>query len=887
MKFPETNTAYHLKRFFIWGPGVAIALLALISCSTTKNTSSTRAYHNLTAHYNVYFNANESLKSGKRKIQKQPEDYSGILPVFKYEHSGTANLVSSDMDLAIKKCAKTIKSHSITVKPKMNSKNLSKKDKDFMQKPDYCKWIDDAYLLMGIAHFYKDEFETAKQTFIQNINKYSLENTRDEAMLWLAKTYVATRDFKNAESQLIELRKNRRWDNKYQREIDLLYASMYLKQKDFYNATQKLNTALTYKTQKKEKPRLYFILAQIYQNNQQYQQAITNYKKVIKMNPNYDITFKSKINLAEIYEKSGGNTSELKSQLLKMLKDEKNTDYFDQLYYALGKIEQNQKKTGKAIEYYTLSSTSKSTNKTQKAKTYLALAELYYSVENFQLSRSYYDSAYKAIEPGFPDYELIHPKVKNYRDLTDNLGIIQIEDSLQALARLPETERNRIIDGIIQQIREEEKKAAESKINTGPDPFLMDDNYYNTRSNEQGSGGNYYFYNPTSVSYGQTEFKKRWGDRKLEDNWRRSNKQSVLDPQENIATTDTITNTGNEKTESKITNNKTREFYLQNIPLSPEKKEISDKKIDKAFLNSGKIYSKEFIENKKAIAQLEKMLERYPKSENRQEALQIIHTLYNNEPNYALSEKYKQILVSEYPESMYTKMLSDPGYIQKVKKEQDELEKIYQTAYTRYTMKEYNEAIGYIEHGLINYPGNRLMHNFIYLKAMAYGEMGNKEELKKNLQLLVASYPREEVSERARQMLDILEGRKFEEQIYASTKDSVHYFIFIYPKDKIDINKLRFKFISLNAKDYTQSDLKILVQTIAPQRDMLMVREFKNSSAAMEYLIKVENQELLKEFSILNPKSFIISSANYQVYLKNRDDEKYKNFFDAEYLVPR
>ena len=198
----ELITTKKKRRYSIRAFGFIMLLGMVISCTTSKNTPATRAYHNLTSHYNVYFNANESLKSGTGKLKNNLKIIQSYFQSSNMRIPIHANLVSSDMDLAIKKCAKTIKSHSITVKPKTGKKGFSQKEKDFLLKADYCKWIDDAYLIMGKAHFYKREFETAKQTFLLNINKYSKEPSKDEAMLWLAKTYVETDDYKNAESQL-------------------------------------------------------------------------------------------------------------------------------------------------------------------------------------------------------------------------------------------------------------------------------------------------------------------------------------------------------------------------------------------------------------------------------------------------------------------------------------------------------------------------------------------------------------------------------------------------------------------------------------------------------------------------------------------------------------
>lgn len=863
---------------------IFIFISSLFACSTSKNTSVSRTYHNITAHYNVYFNSNEGLKSGQRKIKKhKDEDYSIILPIFKYEDKNIANLVSSDMDLAIKKCAKTIKSHSITVKPKTGKKGFSQKEKDFLLKAEYCKWIDDAYLIMGKAHFYKREFETAKQTFLLNINKYSKEPSKEDAMLWLAKTYVETDDFKNAENLLIELRKVKRWDQNYLREIDLIYASMYMKQKDFINASIKLNAVLAYKKKKKEKARLNFILAQIYQHNDQYQLAIENYKKVIKSNPNYDISFTSKIKLAEIYEKSGRDAGELEKQFKKMLGDEKNIDYQDQLYYALGKIELNQKNTEKAIEYYKLSANAKSSNKNQKVKTYYALADLYYLNNNYGLAEAYYDSTIRSIEPTYPDYEEVYPNLQSHKKLASNLNIIRTEDSLQTFAKLTEIEQNKIIDKIIQKIRDIEQKQLELAQNNQSSVYDPMDNNTNYQNNQnQGSG--YYFYNPNSLSYGQTDFKKKWGDRKLEDNWRRSNKQSILDDQVMAEDSEIQAKTDTLNKEKKISNNKSREYYMQDVPTTPDKLAASNKKIENALFNSAIIYYKDFNETKKAIVQFESLLIRYPETAYRLEVLQKIQGLYASIPDYTNADKYKQMILNEFPESTYAKMLSDPNYIQKIKKEESEVEKLYQTAYNNYLNKAFIETIGYCEYGLKNHPDNDLSPNFLFLKAMAYAETGKKSDFKTSLQELVYKYPDKAVTERAKGMLEVLDSRKFEEQTFLPSNDSIHYYVLIYPKEKVDINKLKFKFISLNATEYTQDDLKIIVLNLDENSDILIVEKFSNSKLALAYYEKVITGGILKEFSQLAPVNIIISSTNYQIFLKNRNLNLYLKFFEEQYF---
>jgi len=881
-----------LKKNNIEKSGISIFVLVVIllvlifhtGCSTKKNTSTTRAYHNLTARYNVYFNGNESLKAGERQIKKAyKEDYTRILPVFRYEDVAVSTMISSEMDLAIKKCAKTIKTHSITVKPKFDKKSISKEEKDFLTKQEYCKWIDDSYLLMGKAHFYKREFETALQTFILITNKYKKESSIDEAILWIAKTYVEMGDYKNTENTLLELKKSKRWDKQFNLEMDLVYSSMYMKQKDYNNAALKLNAAIKNEKRKKEKARQIFILAQIYQYDSKFNLAIDNYKKVIKMNPEYDMTFATNIHLAEIFEKTGTSSGDLKKQLLKMVKDEKNIDYLDQLYYALGKIELNDKNTEKAIEYFQLSASSVSSNKTQKVKTYLVLAEYYYENKNYKLAEAYFDSTATSIEKTYDDYDKVNKQILSLRDLTHNLNVIDKEDSLQLLAKMPEKDRNTIIDNIIQKIIEEEQRQNEAKKNSDFDPFLMDNNDYSRNSNQM-EGGKFYFYNPSTISIGQTEFKKRWGDRKLEDSWRRSNKQITADIQEIVTNTDTLANKAQED-KSKITNIKSREFYIQDIPLTEERITESNKRIEKAMYNSAEIYYKQLNDLTNAANQFEKFLLKFSDSDYRIETLRNLNTIYNKEMKFAEAERCKQLIIKEFPESTYAKLLQDPGYADMLKTQQSELKNLYLLAYNAYKNNDYTQTIGLCENAEAKYTENELQPNFLYLKALSYGGNGNKTKLKENLELLVAKFPESEPALIAIGTLDVLNSKKLDEEIYSIQNDSLHYYLLVFPKNKIDVNKLKFKYIKLNAEQYTQDDLNISVQTLDSERDFIFVQAFKNANSAITYFQSVIINNVLEDVHKITPTHFVISKANYEIYIKNKQDIKYMNFFDKNYLL--
>ncbi len=854
------------------------------ACTTKKNTSVTRAFHNLTARFNVYFNANESLKAGLRKTDKSfKDDYSNILPIFKYNDPSVATMLTPEMDRTIQKSVKLIKSHSITVKPKVDKKKeLSKKDQAFLNKPEYCNWIADGYLIMGQAHYFKREFITAEQTFLLVINKYKKDVVIFDAKFWLAKTKIETKDFEDALALLKELKKSSKKPKSMSHEINLVYADMYIKQKDYKNAIKYLKKGSENEKNKKFKTRLIFILAQLYNREENYKKAVVNFQKVIKRNPEYDMAFSAKIKLAEIYEKTKSDAKGLKKELLKMLKDDKNIDYFDQIYYALGRIELNAKNIPEAMEYFRLSAASRSSNKNQKVKTFIVLAEYYKGKENYQLAGPYYDSTVNLMDKSFPDYDELHPKMKSYANLMKQLNTVSTQDSLQFVAKLPEKERNKLIDKQIKKIVDAEKAAAEAKQsnNNSFDPFMNESNNFNQN---QTKGGGWYFYSPQAVSYGQTDFKKKWGDRKLEDLWRLSNKRIIAD-----ADTDIEENTDTEENENsngktKKANNKTREYYLKDLPLTGEKIVASNKSIQDALLRAGVIYADELDEEQKAIDILEVLLRRFPETEKRLDALQLLYNTSNRIADYTRTEKYKNLIISEYPESMNAKILTDPNFIADQKRKSQEVEKLYNKSYSFYNNKKYNQTINLCNQGLKDYPDNSLNVNFQFLKALSYGELGNTAKLKEELELLVLTYPKAEISDNAKKILQLIETGKFNEKLYTYSPDSVHYYVILVPNKKVDFNRLKFSFQSFNVDNYNQINLNTLKVELDANRTMIIIMQFKNSADAQLYYLEVLNKKVLAEYSTVPYKHFIISHGNYLKYQKDMNTEKYLKFYSKNY----
>ena len=264
-----------------------VLIILFAGCSTKKNTIVSRSYHNLTAHYNAYFNGREKMKSAVKTMNNSyKDDYTKVLPLFTYTDDNLSKASFPAMDLSIKKASKVISMHSIKVKPNRKNRAQTKRQKAFMKQNEYCKWVDDSYLLMGKAHFYKRDFYPAEEAFQFVISEYNYNPIKNNASLWLARNYNEQEKFDKSRQILELLDGDKKFPKKLKPELNSIYADYYLKQKKYADVIPYLTKA-TEKAKRKDKARYKFVLAQIYQNLGQKKKANEMYKEVIALNPNY------------------------------------------------------------------------------------------------------------------------------------------------------------------------------------------------------------------------------------------------------------------------------------------------------------------------------------------------------------------------------------------------------------------------------------------------------------------------------------------------------------------------------------------------------------------------------------------------------------------------
>jgi tetratricopeptide (TPR) repeat protein len=869
----------------------------VVSCTTQKNTIITRTYHNITSKYNVLFNGTESFKKGQRTIlDNHKNDYSKLLPVFLYEDQQLTNTIGSDMDRTIKKTEKLISLHSITVKPEIKSnKPLTEKKREFLSKKEYNSWVDNSYLLMGKAQFYKHDYNKARETFLFVLNQYQSRKTIYETKIWLARTYMEQKDFENADEILKILENTEDFPKRLKNLLYTTIADFYIKNMRLKEAIPYIEKSLKHEKKKKLRIRYTFILAQLFERTGQLKKASDYYNKVIKMNPPYEMTFNARISRALAYEKGFGSVKEIEGQLLKMLRDDKNIDYRDQIYYALGNLAMKEGDTRKAIENYTRSVRVSTSNTEQKSKSYLTLANIYYEVPDYVLAQAYYDSTVALLDLSFPEYDVIYAKSKNLTNLVEQINIVNLEDSVQHLAKLDKNELMNFIDNLIAEVRRQEEEA-----NLVERERMLNEQYARelsarstVKTNNPAIGGQWYFYNETAKSLGYKEFKLKWGNRKLEDNWRRKNKISgSVNLAASIEQTELTREEGIKPTEK--LSNKSREYYLKNIPENDSMLRESHYRIEQALFSMGQIYMDDLKDPEKAAESFKEMIKRYPGSEHVLKAYYNLYTIYKQLGNTALTEIYKGRIIAEYPQSSYAKMLTNPDYIRELEEEERKAEDYYTVTYQHYLQNNCAEVISRCNYALDNYSDDQLIPKFSFLKTLCVGKTQDIHYFSEGLHEIISAFPGTEVAENARNILSYIEKErpqiKEEEEmritmkLYERSDDTIHFFAYVIPKG-LNVNQLIFNIINFDLDYFDDLNLRVENIDLNSSRTLILIKSFKDRNQVMTYYSKITKENaVFKDVNPENVTGFAISGPNMHILQSDKSVERYLKFFGENYL---
>ncbi len=979
-----------MKRFSRVGLIILVAAI-FAACTTQKKKDDLsmvgKLYHNTTAKYNGYFNANELLELAVIQLDAQHEDnYNKVLEMYKYIAADNPQALASDLDKAMEKVSVVVNLHRPSI------------------------WTDDCYLLLGKAQFLKQDYETAEETFRYMVDEFSpsamakkekkltkrkkgksgsdgakpakkskkqiarerkkrikerkkanrqlkkrrkrgkttrakksdnKENTEpvkkeekpeltrpdeeeddapftgiirlndtdqsiesdpenyfmkhrpayQEGVLWLSKTLIE-RD-KNSEAMrlLSQLENDAKTFPDILREVKALKAYNSIRRKNYAEAVAELHDAIELQMNGRTKARYSYIVGQLEQRLGNGDRAYAAYEQVLKYNPTFEMEFSSKLKMAQNAWLSGKGTAEEAMKVLeKMLNDDKNANFKDQVYYAMADIALKQGNRPEAIKYLSLSLQNSLSNRSQKSEAYYALGTLFFENEDYVSAKAYFDSTLMVMANTDERYNEVDRLSKNLKDISERLQLITLQDSLLSISRLSDDEKRELALAIKKEQEEKKRKAQEAQESkAGGDKFTP---ITGRRPGASGGGGtalrkdsDFFAYDDKAVKRGRREFTRKWGTRGLEDNWRRSNQTGGdLNGSDSDLEEEVVVALDDEEIEK----------LLGDVPGSAGEIATAELKIKEAMYELGSLYRERLKNNKKTIEVLEQLHEKYPGNNYELESWYLLHLTHKDEGNAAKAQFYYDKIQEKFPTTNYAKMLRDPEFAAKFQDEEKKQNLQYNEIYGYFDQGQYNVAFERSKAMMDKLLGQHpLKPRYALLIAMCTGNIQGKDAYVKELQEVIAKYPDTPEQKRAREILRILgvttarlPGKEEAKNSNFEFKaEELHYIIIVFNED-IRLTENKAKVSDYNREYHKLDRIRISNVYLGKENDVpvLVLRRFKDKDEAMKYYYGVEKNR--KDFieSNISYNLYPVSQSNYRNILKAKSVDGYDQFFKDNYL---
>ena len=873
--------------------GFVLGLLLLSGCSTKKNTLTRRMFHNMTSHYNVYWNGEKSLNDGDKQLRTTvKDDYSKVLRVYNYGTKQDGMSMNSMMDRALEKTSICVQKHSMVFGSR-----------------ERVKWIDDAYLVMGKAHFYKHDYIPAKRTFDFVATEFGYNDIAYVANMWLIKTYIQTEEYPKAVAMIEQLQAKTSGLSKppkeLQRNIDFTIADYYIAVKDYNSAVKYLKNGILMSKNRDQRTRAMFILGQIYMLQGDSQRATAQFKKVIKRNPEYEMVFESRMNMAKVG--TADNAEALYKMMNKMLRDPNNEDYNDRIYYAMAELALREGDEAKAIRYLRKSVAAYKDNQIQRMQSSLKVASILFERNEYELAQAYYDTAVTSMNREYEGYDSIMNISQTLNELVMYASVVRDQDSLLRVAAMDSVSRNALIDRIIAQVIEKEEMEKEQREYEeqlalmgstvgGDEKEKISEQTSNTRATS------WYFYNQTAVSKGITEFTRKWGMRKLEDNWRISDKRS-LDMALSGEEDDDLSEAKDKQDSVKVNyTNHDRGYYLQDLPFTMDQKEVCDSLIADGLYHLGFLYMDRLDDLPRSIEAYEQLDTRYPNNEKELPTWYALYKMHKDLDHEEQSLVYKGKIFDKYPTSSYAQFINDPEYFQKLQEQEKASSDFYSKTYEAFQQGQYYRVKMNAERAMQLYEADTaLIPRFAFLRAVAQGRLVSIDTMAFALYDLVRTYPNSNITPYARQVLNNINdeyhlglvltdidkegGEKPEvkkESPYIYEPNTEHFVMIVCDTKTVRVEPLKVRISDFNKKEHRTKTFTIKSVVLDDERTMITIGNFENETQAADYIISMFLTDyVFGGIDTAKYKIKPISSKNYPVFYQSKDLDEYIQFIES------
>lgn len=964
----------------------------ICSCVTTKSHQDMskvgQFYHNVTAKYNGWFNANELVNNSVLTLDAQHEDnFNEILPIYEYAAVENADAVKADLDEAIKKVSVVVTLH------------------------EYSDWADDCYLLIGKAlylkkdyeasedalEFYQDEFlpngkhtslhkknakrlkanhKTGKTSAVKEANrrKKELERIRkkaekerkaynrqihnrakkgkstkdihrpgttkapdattvlptsdvkkydataaeikakakaegehvgllghvpvyDEAILWLAKSYIERQNWTAADYQFRRLESDDVLPPKVYEDLPVARAYYHMQRENYPQVIPFLEQAIERASKKADKARYAYIIGQLYDRDGNVAKATEFYQKSLDFSNKYDMEFNTRLSIIKSSVRNKTMTSaEAQQSLEKMIRDEKNKPFQGRIYFVLATLAVERDDIPDAIANLEKSIENVQADKFQEVESQYLLATLYMKQLQFVEAEAAFKACAAVMNETDPRYKFVRKMGDNLMDIATNLNTITLQDSLLKLSYMNEDQLKDIARDLKKaKQKEDADAAANSKYATPPggknksgSPAAIQNGVPAVR---QVSGSpvenTFWAFDQKNLKKAKREFDRTWGDIPLSDYWGVSSKASQY-----TSTSEDAQSRNGEigLYESEIEN------FFQDVPKDDTARALSHSQIRKSMLLLGQLYRDRLQDFTSSIDILEKLLSRYPEAPEKLETYYQLYLSSLSAGDLVRTEKYKLLLITEYPNSRFARVLSDPNFAASQKSEHERLMSYYDETFNLFQQKNYDQVLQHIaDVGEKFGVNNSLMAKFDLLKAMSIGATAGKDPYVEALKDVIAKYPNTQEEKKAKDMLLLL-GDNNGNSVYGETglndaqftvEDNALHFIIVYVsnQNEISVQDTKIALAKFHNQYFQLDNLKMANLVFDPSKNqsLVLVRSFTTKEKAMKYY----------DTAIRNPKDFLPSNAIYEVYaitqknyrevIKARSLSAYKDFFEENY----
>lgn len=844
-----------------------LALTAgLVACSTKRDKWANRTWHSINTRYNGYYYGNLAIQEAFTELAKANKDnYNSVIQVFQYGDKNTAQSVNPLSDRTLLKGTEMVRKHSMLINGKQKN-----------------KWIDDCYLFMGKANFIKREYSSALQQFQYVIQSSESEATKEEARLWMIKTYQDMGEFGQAESEFNNVVKDKLPKKTGIREYHATMADFFIKTEDYTPAIIPLQELLKVTKKKSKRARYTFILGQIFRQMGEKEHARKLFAEAVKLKPEYELEFQAAIALALTSE---GNNEELRKKLRRLLRDDNNIDFRDQIYYAMAILDEKEGNREKAVANYKKSAAASTVNKEQKGVSFLALAEFYFGERQFVPAQAYYDSAATNLDRKHPRFAQVNALKANLGAIVENINTVQTNDSLLALVQMDEKARLKKIENYIDQLRkeDEERKAMEENPNA-----LVNSMAGGATPNT----GKWYFQNPQTIAFGVKEFARLWGSRKNEDNWRRKNKTTVIgDPGQTFVDPEVLKQQERDRLEETRYNPQT---YLDMLPFGDSAVAATNAGTYEALYNLGLLYKQNLKAYDRAIESFTDLEKRNSDNQFFPETYYQLYVLYGLTNNPTKAEEYKGIILNRYPQSEYALIISDPEYLKRKEQNEKGADVYYAETFALFKAKNYPAVVDNYAQALNRYKGSDALPKFALLSAISKGYMSGRDEYLLELARVDSLYPGSPQGAEAKRMVEILNSIQANPQngqsqpvpeTYTKAPLETHFVIINVPDVAADLNATKTGIGNFNTEYYSTLTLNAQEMLFDAETKFLVVKQFENADKAQVYATALDkNTEVIERIPTEEVCTvFVISQKNFVTLMKNKQLPEYMKFYFENY----